>query len=77
MNYSHFAEEIILLERAEWERKVISKEEEERARWKLTDSPESHNQFRLRLQTRREATIIFINVVLLVKFIIAESFGKS
>ena len=70
MYYSHSAEEIRLLERAEWERKVIKNEEKGRAQWKLTGSPKGHNQFRSRLQARREATIIFINVVLLVILII-------
>ena len=56
----------------------MEKEEKARARWKVTGSPEGLAQFRSRLQSRRENTTIFINVILIVILIIViwEAYKK-
>ena len=69
-NYSHSAEVMKLLEKAQWQRIITEKEEKDRARWKLTGSPEGRKQFRLRIVARKEATTIFINCLLLIILVI-------
>ena len=70
MNNPYSDAELMLLERAKWERNVMEKEEKARAHWKVTGSPEGLAQFRLRLQSWQENTTIFINVILIVILII-------
>ena len=69
-NYSHSAEDIKLLEKAQWQRIITEKEQKDRALWKLTGSPEGRKQFRLRIAARQEATTIFINCLLLIILVI-------
>ena len=58
MSYSHSAEE------------ATESEEKARAKWKLRGSHEGISEFRSRLQARRENTILFINLILLVTLVI-------
>ena len=70
MHSSHSAEEGRLLKRADWERRVLEREEKARAKWKLRGSHEGISEFRLRLLARRENTILFINIILIITLVI-------
>ena len=62
---SHSAESIALLQRAEWQRRILEREEKERAKWKHTGSREGLEQFRRRIVARQETVIILFNYLLI------------
>ena len=66
MHNSHSVVEVILLEKADWERRVLKREEKERAHLKLTGSCQGLSEFRSRLIGRRDIVISFINIILIV-----------
>ena len=63
--YSHSAEDIALLKRAQWQRTIIEREEKERARWKYTGSREGLEQFRRRIAARQETATVLFNYLLI------------
>ena len=63
--YSHSAEDIALLERAQWQRTIIEREEKERARWKYIGSREGLEQFRRRIAARQETATVLFNYLLI------------
>ena len=67
---SYSAESIALMQRAEWERKTLEREEQERAKWKVTGSREGLAQFRARLIARRTALVTSVNYLLIIILIV-------
>ena len=63
--YSHSAEDIALLERAQWQRTIIEREEKEQPRWKYTGSREGLEQFRRRIVVRQETVTVLFNYLLI------------
>ena len=68
--YSHSAEDMKLLKKAQWQRLITEKEEKGRALWKHQGSPEGRKQFRLRIAARQETATVFINCLLLIILVI-------
>ena len=66
MHSSHSVKEVSLLEKADWERRVLEREEKQRANWKLAGSCKGLSEFRSRLIDRRDNTLPFINIILIV-----------
>ena len=69
MHSSH-STKVSLLEKADFERRVLEREEKERACWKLTGSRKGLSEFRSRLRDRRNIVISYINIILVIIFII-------
>ena len=74
--YSHSAEDIALLQRAQWQRTILEREEKERARWKFTGT--FLEQFRRNIVARQETVTILLNYLLIgtLVIIIRENLRK-
>ena len=71
MNKVLYSEESnALMQRAEYERKILEREEQERAKWKVTGSREGLAQFRARLIARRATLVTSINYFLIITLLI-------